>query len=282
MSKLWCKRNTQNIIRRYALFLLEYYCMYVSRNGYQIYYETTGGNYPIFFIHGLGGSTKQIEKLDPYVAGCMLVSVDMQGHGFSGCSKNITFDSMAEDIIAVADDLNVRKFSVCGISMGAAIAINLAINHSDRVDKIFLVRSAWLNDSLPKQQCGFFSELATYLIDNNYDDYLKTDSYQNVLKVCPGLAESLLNAFIDSSSIMHPEKFKTIPRLKPFEELDDLSKIKAQTIVMYCDNDPLHPKEISKTISEKVLISSLIKITSPYENRNQYNSDITEGLKRYL
>ena len=45
---------------------------------------------------------------------------------------------------------------------------------------------------------------------------------------------------------------------------------------------PLHPKEISKTISEKVLISSLIKITSPYENRNQYNSDITEGLKRYL
>jgi pimeloyl-ACP methyl ester carboxylesterase len=56
-----------------------------------------------------------------------------------------TFDTFADDVIALADQLELARFVVGGISLGAATALNLAIRYPRRVTALVLCRPAWLD-----------------------------------------------------------------------------------------------------------------------------------------
>lgn len=256
--------------------------MYVRRDKYQIYYNTYGSGTPIIFIHGLGGNTKQIESLNLFLPGYMIVSIDMQGHGFSGMSDDLTFDSMTEDVIAVANKLKLDKFIIGGISMGAAISLNLALKYQDRIIKMFLIRSAWLDKPLSDENIKFFSKLSNFLKHNMYDEYLRTREITKFQKTNPVFLESILNAFVDSGSLLYPSKYEIVPNLVPFKRLSDLKRINKSILILWCQNDPLHPKEISTRIAKTFFYSIIEEITSPYINRDQYNSDVSDKLAKFL
>ena len=50
----------------------------------------------------------------------------------------------ADDVLAFADLRGVERFVVGGISMGAAIALRIAVRHPERVSGLVLARPAWL------------------------------------------------------------------------------------------------------------------------------------------
>lgn len=256
--------------------------MYIKRDKHQIFYNMYGNGTPVIFLHGLGGDTKQIENLNLFLPGYMIIAIDMQGHGFSNMSEDLTFDSMAEDVIAVADDLNLDKFIIGGISMGAAITLNVALKCPDRILKMFLIRSAWLNGPLSDENIKFYAKLSTYLKHNMYDEYLNTREYNRFKKENPALAESIVNAFVDAGSLLYPDKYAIVPSLTPFKNLNDLKRINKSILILWCQNDPFHPKEVSSRISKTFFYSIIDEITSPYINRNQYNLDITDRLSKFL
>jgi pimeloyl-ACP methyl ester carboxylesterase len=53
-------------------------------------------------------------------------------------SKEFTLDLFTEDTIGLLNSLNVEKEDILGWSMGTNIALNLAINHRNRVNKLVL------------------------------------------------------------------------------------------------------------------------------------------------
>jgi pimeloyl-ACP methyl ester carboxylesterase/DNA-binding CsgD family transcriptional regulator len=77
-----------------------------------------------------------------------LVRFDQRGAGLSDWNiPEATFESWVTDLEAVIEATAVEKFSLLGISQGGAAAIEYAVRHSERVDKIVLY-GAYMRGSL--------------------------------------------------------------------------------------------------------------------------------------
>ena len=96
----------------------------------------------IILLHGLLGSmdnwrsqANKLAKQDNY----RVITPDMRNHGQSPHISGMRYKDMAEDILALADHLNIEKFDLLGHSMGGKVAMYLALNHGDRLNKLIIV-----------------------------------------------------------------------------------------------------------------------------------------------
>ena len=99
----------------------------------------------ITFVHGAGGSSaiwfKQIRFFSKYFN---LLLIDLRGHGASkSLIKNpfkskYTFNSIAEDIFEVLDQVKVQKSHFVGISLGTILIRKLAEIDPKRVSKMIM------------------------------------------------------------------------------------------------------------------------------------------------
>lgn len=65
--------------------------------------------------------------------------IDSRGHGRSTMpAVPLSYEQMADDVIAVLDRLRIRRTSVVGLSDGGIIGLLLAIHHPERIDRLFV------------------------------------------------------------------------------------------------------------------------------------------------
>jgi len=68
---------------------------------------------------------------------------DTRGHGASGVpAGDYTLDQFGQDVLALADKLNLAKFAFCGLSMGGAVGQWLAINAPQRLTRLALANTS--------------------------------------------------------------------------------------------------------------------------------------------
>jgi 3-oxoadipate enol-lactonase len=68
-----------------------------------------------------------------------VVRYDRRGHGKSGAPKGpYSMERLGRDVLAIADGLNIKKFSWCGLSMGGMVGQWLGANAPDRIEKLIL------------------------------------------------------------------------------------------------------------------------------------------------
>jgi pimeloyl-ACP methyl ester carboxylesterase len=112
---------------------------YADVNGLHMYYETHGAGSPLVLLHG-GMMTIDLNfaTLIPTLSERhQVIGVELQGHGRTGdIEREITPAASASDVIALLDHLGIERAHVLGHSMGAAVALELAVNHPDRVRSI--------------------------------------------------------------------------------------------------------------------------------------------------
>ena len=76
-----------------------------------------------------------------------VVAMDYPSHGNSDhVDAQPTIDDYARCVVAVADALGIQKFNVIGEAVGAAVSIELAANHPQRVNKAVLVNCPYYKD----------------------------------------------------------------------------------------------------------------------------------------
>jgi len=77
--------------------------------------------------------------LHALAAECHLIRYDERGNGLSDWDvDDISFDAFVRDLETVVDAAGLRKFSLFGISQGAAVSVAYAIRHPERVDRLIL------------------------------------------------------------------------------------------------------------------------------------------------
>jgi len=112
------------------------------RNGeVEIAYLDSGEGDPVVLVHGFA-SNKEVNWVNPgWVttltrAGFRAIALDNRGHGASSKLYDpAAYHSatMAEDVRALLDHLQIERADVMGYSMGARIAAFLAVEHPGRV-----------------------------------------------------------------------------------------------------------------------------------------------------
>jgi pimeloyl-ACP methyl ester carboxylesterase len=116
---------------------------YAPVNGVRIWYATFGAGAnrgdPVLLLHGglanadyWGNQVRELEKR------YRVVVMDSRGHGRSTRNEQpYGYDLMASDVVGLMGFLKLRKAAIVGWSDGAIIGLDIAMNHPERVSKLF-------------------------------------------------------------------------------------------------------------------------------------------------
>jgi pimeloyl-ACP methyl ester carboxylesterase len=146
----------------------------VDVGGAQIYYAIYGTGAPVILLHGgLGNSDHWSNQVPALAEKFEVIAIDSRGQGRSTRTRaRPTYGTMADDVIAVMDQLKLEKASLVGWSDGGEIALKIAIQHPERVAKLF-VFGANYDSSGSKPRSGRPSDTFTAYAAKCRADYAK-------------------------------------------------------------------------------------------------------------
>ena len=113
---------------------------------YRIYGDADNLQHPLLVLHGLLGSLdnwhtfaskQQTER--------SIIAIDMRNHGGSPHVEGMNYRLMVQDVLAVANHLQLDQFDLMGHSMGGKASIWLALEHPERLKKLIVVDIAPVN-----------------------------------------------------------------------------------------------------------------------------------------
>ncbi len=114
----------------------------VSADGVRIVYDVRGqGDITLVFVHCWACNRFFWRKqVDVFSSRYRVVTLDLAGHGQSGANRqNWTVLGSAQDVVAVANDLKLKKMILIGHSMGGRVCLQAASLMKGRVLGVILV-----------------------------------------------------------------------------------------------------------------------------------------------
>lgn len=237
-----------------------------------LHYEVQGSGKPVVLIHGwpLSGRAweKQVSALVD--AGFQVITYDRRGFGQSSKPwEGYDYDTLAQDLKSLMDELNLEDATIVGFSMGGGeVARYLGQYGSERVGKAVLA-----------------SAVPPYLFktDDNPDGGLKEKDVQEFLEGVSGDRIAFLNDF--TKNFFTPKNGKllvskpmrlynrdiaayaspkaTYECVKSFAYTDfreDLKKFDVPTLVIHGNADAIVPLEVSGQRSHDMIADSQLHI----------------------
>jgi pimeloyl-ACP methyl ester carboxylesterase len=112
---------------------------YAPVNGIKIWYATFGRGEPVILLHGgLANANYWGSQVRALQSHYRVIVMDSRGHGRSTRDdKPYGYDLMAADVIGLMDFLKIPKAAIVGWSDGAIIGLDIALNHPERLTKLF-------------------------------------------------------------------------------------------------------------------------------------------------
>ena len=116
----------------------------IAVNGVELYYEAHGSGAPLVVLGGLGQDVSEMGMLTgPLARQFRVIAIDNRGSGRSAKPPGpYTMEQMAADAAGVTDHLGLRRAHLAGISLGGRIAMALALDRAERVERLVLVSTS--------------------------------------------------------------------------------------------------------------------------------------------
>jgi pimeloyl-ACP methyl ester carboxylesterase len=198
-------------------------------NGIQLYYEIhgEGGGVPLVLLNG-GGSTIEVTwgRILPFLAEHRrIIALDERGHGRSSDRPDpYSFESSAEDAVALLDELGIARADLFGFSNGASTALQVAIRHPDRVRRLVFASAFTRRD-------GALPDLWQFMEQADF----------------AGMPQPLKDAFLRVNP--DPEQLRRMhdgdaERMRGFRDVPDelVRSVRARTLVVLGDRDVVRPE----------------------------------------
>jgi len=115
----------------------------------QLEYREEGAGSPLLILHGLFGSASNWARhARALSANHRVISVDLRNHGRSPHTARMDYLSMAADLLALLDRLELPTVQLLGHSMGGKVAMSVALTAPERVARLLVV------DIAPRRYLG--------------------------------------------------------------------------------------------------------------------------------
>lgn len=250
----------------------------------QLNIKIIGQGIPFVFQHGLGANVAQAAQLLSGNKDVQWIFADMPGHGNSILTPDCipSFDFYTDQLVLALDNLEVEKAHFGGISMGAGIALNMALRYPEKVQSLFLLRPAWIDEGTPENLKVLLEAAKLIGTPKGIEQFKSDPTFLKINNMLPKVGNSLLGIFDKDQQKGLPSVLKAMVNDKPFDNLEVLKKIAIPCRIVGNDDDPLHPYTIAEKTNEYIPESKLHKVTSRYINSAAHQKEITELITKHL
>jgi len=221
----------------------------VRVDGVDLHYREAGAGPPLVLVHGLGSCAEDWEYQVPaFAPHFRVICPDLRGHGASRAAPGpCTIEQFASDLRQVFRLLEVDNAVVLGISMGGAVALQLAADAPELVSRLVLVNTL---AEMAARGFGDRMKILERLL------LVKTCSMAKLGKIlvrrvlpAPGqeaLRQTLAERFKRNDKPTYQASLRSLLRWRITERL---ASIDAPTLVMASEHDytPVSAKEVFAT-----------------------------------
>ncbi len=217
------------------------------RNIKVAYIDEGSGDNTVLLIHGLGTYAKGwMKNIDALAENYRVIAVDLPGYGKSDKGYyQYTLDFYAQVLTELMDNLGIDKVTPVGHSMGGQIAMTLALDYSDRVEKLVLISPAGFERFENGEGDWLVKVMTPDLVKDTPIRSIDTNLRYNFYET-PKDAEFLITERIQLRGASDFENYcyavsKNVQAMIDGYVYDRLDQIKQATLVLWGENDQLIP-----------------------------------------
>jgi pimeloyl-ACP methyl ester carboxylesterase len=209
-------------------------------NGVQLYFEIHGTGEPLLLLHGFGGCSQDwLPLIGDWQQHFQLIVPDLRGHGRSSDTGTaFRHTDATTDILALLNHLGISAFKGLGVSGGGNVLLHLATRQPERVKAMVLVSAT-----------SYFPSQARAIM-RQYPESLSAQDWETMRRRHPS-GDSQIRKLLESTRSF-ADSYDDMNFTPPY-----LSTIKARTLIVQGDCDPLYPVEISVEMARAIPNSSL-------------------------
>jgi len=241
----------------------------------------TGDGLAVVFQHGLGGDQSQCAEVFPRVPGLRRITLDCPAHA----GRPFSIAGFASDVLAACDALGVRRFVAGGISMGAAIALHLAVRVPDRVIGLALVRPAWLWDAAPVTMRPYAEVAAALRAHGRVAGraiFAAGATAAHLAEIAPDNLASLLGFFDRPDALVLADLLADIAADGPGVTQAQAAALRVPTLVVGQARDDVHPLATARALADAIPSASFAEITPKGLDKPRHLAELHECLANFL
>ena len=246
-----------------------------------------GGRGPaMLFQHGLCGDARQPADVFPSEA-FRCLTVECRGHGGSepGDPEGFGIATFAGDVAAVLEARRLGPLPIGGISMGAAIALRLAVLRPDLVGALVLARPAWVTEAGPDNMRPN-AEVGALLASHDGAEaraiFEAGETAARLAKDGPDNLASLRGFFTRAPRPVTSALLTRIAADGPGVTREQVAGLRIPTLVIGHDRDLVHPLAMARELAALIPGSQLAVIPPKADDLEGYRAAFRASLQRFL
>jgi pimeloyl-ACP methyl ester carboxylesterase len=215
------------------------------------------------------------------------MTLECRGHGKSeaGDPEEFSTVTFADDVAAMIEREAVAPAVVGGISMGAAIALRLAVTRPGLARALVLARPAWLTDSAPPNMRPYAEVgelLARFAPDEAQARFESSETAARLKRDAPDNLASLTGFFAREPQAITAALLTRIAADGPGVTRDQLAALRLPVLVIGHTQDEAHPLAYAEALAALIPGARLVTITPKAKSRPHYVADFRLALSRFL
>lgn len=260
----------------------------LSRGGARLVGHDRGTGLPVVFQHGLGSGLEQVDETVAPLPGLRRLTLESRGHGAStaGQERPLDLAMLADDVLAFAEAAGVRRFVAGGISMGAALALRLAVRHSARVEALILARPAWLFDPAPPTMRAH-AAMGTALRAGSPEAarrlFLRSPAARELAEEAPAALDALMHWLDAPDPAVAADLLTGIADDGPGVTRAQAAALRIPVLVIGHEGDHAHPLAIAQALAAAIPGAALVEV-SPKEGdtKERHLAELRDAVTRFL
>ncbi|MFT3672867.1 alpha/beta fold hydrolase [Aestuariivirga sp.] len=260
----------------------------LRRDGIALTLYVQEGEGPLMvFQHGLCGDAAQPAAVFPHTSGARLAVLECRGHGASEAGDPAAFAiaTFADDVATAIRMITDRPCVVGGISMGAAIAMRLAVREPGLVRGLVIARPAWSFSDAPanmRPNLAVGECLRKQRTAGEADAFVASGTGRMLAAESPDNLKSLLSFFTREPRSVTAELLVRISGDGPGVTRAELSALRVPTLVIGNSEDHIHPLSLATEIADAIPGARFREIPAKTHGKEAYESAFRAGLGTFL
>jgi len=186
---------------------------------------------------------------------------DMRGHGKSSVPPPpYTVAGLAQDVLELADSLNLARFHFCGLSLGGMIGMTLALQTPDRLQRLVLCNTSpkigapeFWNTRIEAVRSKGMKEVAPAVIARWFTPEFQASSPDTVAATMSVLESLDPQGYIGGCTAV-----------RDFDFRDNLAKIRTPTLAISGTHDPAATPADGRSLAEHIAGARYVELPTSH------------------